>query len=402
MTGANLGSVSVGSSSRLLDASAVEATRRIARHLLQVESGLDSETPGTGNVPTTQLLRSIRRHRLSTLLAPHAGALGLPGEAADALRKDGRRQRLAALRLAALTAQVNDTLASAGIRVMFLKGVALAMLTTGDLTARGAGDIDVLVHPDDSLRAVHALAAAGWARRSNCPAPAPTAGNPRWRYWRWATYEMQLTGFGATVDLHWHPTDVRSSLPGFDALWQRRASVNVGNHTLDTMSASDALAHSCSHSLKHQWSDLRGLVDVNRLLRTIGGPDSPDPRSASVAIGLTAPVVDALIGTPPQAQWPRMPDRRVRRALATAARAQRLAGTDDNAPVSIRRTLAWHRHAATTASEASDYSRILANALLPATSLVDPGTGDWLPLPRALRQRAADVTTRIRRGDRST
>jgi len=84
------------------------------------------------------LLKAARRHRLTIALAPHAEALGWPAETAAALRQEARQQQRAALRLIATALEVIPALQAAGLRVLLLKGPALAMQTTGQPWNRGA------------------------------------------------------------------------------------------------------------------------------------------------------------------------------------------------------------------------------------------------------------------------
>ena len=84
------------------------------------------------------------------------------------------------------------------------------MQTTGDPTARGVGDIDVLVDPADVSRACSSLAAAGWVIRSYGSA---IPGTWAWRHVIASFNEMTFDGPSSTVDLHWRLDPTQGALP---------------------------------------------------------------------------------------------------------------------------------------------------------------------------------------------
>ena len=189
----------------------------LLRALRQVWS--PEATAPAGPVPLEDadaFLRAVRRHRLAIALAPHALALGWPAETAAALHQEARRQQLAALRLIALAVEVVPALEEAGLRVLVLKGPALALQTTGQPWSRGGGDIDVLVAPGDLPQAVAVLERLGFARP---PGQFPRDLDSFWgRYSRWVSHELPLWRQGRWLDLHWALNTVRAPLPPFETL----------------------------------------------------------------------------------------------------------------------------------------------------------------------------------------
>ncbi|NHA01554.1 hypothetical protein G5V59_21850 [Nocardioides sp. W3-2-3] len=92
------------------------------------------------------------------------GAWTCPGRwrrSLGALRDEDRRTAMARI----VTIRRLDGLL-AGIDHLVLKGPALAVQTTGDPTARGSGDVDLLVAPTDVEPALDRLLTAGWTCRA--------------------------------------------------------------------------------------------------------------------------------------------------------------------------------------------------------------------------------------------
>ena len=92
----------------------------------------------------------MRRHRLAVLLAPHAGALGLPTETAAQVVQESLHQQRLALPLIALALELLPALERSGLRALLLKGPALAVQTTGQGSGRDGCDLDLLVPPGDA------------------------------------------------------------------------------------------------------------------------------------------------------------------------------------------------------------------------------------------------------------
>lgn len=245
-----------------LTAAGVEEARRLAAGALAIERG---GTPGDvrdSGVPTGELFAAVRRHRLASLLGPVAEQLGCPADEIAVLRDAQRRDELAAMAVVSHVHRVHGVLERAGLRAIFFKGPALAAQTTGRATARGAGDVDVWVSPGDLTAAHRALEADGLVPHPWYPTPGDSWG------WRWMVrtyYELSLRSGALHVDLHWHLDQNRTGLPDFDTAWGRRQGVDLLGREVPTLSALDALDHSCRHAEKDRYAWLRSLVDIQRL-----------------------------------------------------------------------------------------------------------------------------------------
>jgi hypothetical protein len=87
------------------------------------------------------------------VLAPHLDDLGLPSELRDLMAQVAQRQTLHTLNSASQLARLASAVTDAGIRTLVLKGIPLALRTSGDLACRHSSDIDLLVAPDDAAHA---------------------------------------------------------------------------------------------------------------------------------------------------------------------------------------------------------------------------------------------------------
>ncbi len=239
--------------------------------------------------------QAVRLHRVAPLLVTHAAALELPDALVDALRDDVRAQTLGAMGLAGQSVRAVSAVAAAGIPVLLFKGVALAVASTGSPTARGAGDIDLLVRPEDVPATHETLTSGGWSGDALPP-------EGRWRAWYLASRrERSYLAPASPVDLHWRIGWHARPLPSASVLLDRAGSVTIADRTVPTLAEPDAFAAACYHAAVDRYARLRLLVDVARLLARPGASLPVDAhwrlrRVAAEAVTLASSLLGPLPG----------------------------------------------------------------------------------------------------------
>lgn len=264
------------------------------RCALGLESGESTAGMDWSDIDPRAFVETVRLHRVSTILAAHVDALAIPAEIADDLRAMARAESLAALRLAVETVRAVETVNRAGAPVLAVKGVPLALQSTGQVTSRGAGDVDLLV-AEAWVPAVHeALTAAGWSSRR--PLPPPT----HRRFWRMRR-EHDYSSESSSIDLHWRLGWQDRPLPPTSVLLARPAQVSIGGTSVMTLGLADAFSYACYTAAIDRYARLRSLVDIVRLARVPGdlplaaGMDWRLRRLIAEAVGLA----DSLLGGVP-------------------------------------------------------------------------------------------------------
>ncbi|MGY2875586.1 hypothetical protein ACVW00_002776 [Marmoricola sp. URHA0025 HA25] len=338
------------------------------------------------------LLAATARQRVVELVHDQAAALQLPDGLLDGLAHMRTASRkLVPLQLLEL-AHVRDLLDAADTPFLAFKGPALAVQTTGDVGARGFGDLDILVDARSVDDVVDHLAAEGW--RSSVPLPE----RDTWAWRRLLHTSNELTFYGAScsVDLHWRLDPTLDGLPPFDVLWGRREVVDLGGVAVSTLSPRDALAHLCLNAARDEWLWLRSLVDISRAARLDGAWD-PDHLTGLAVRALL--VTDVLVGLPPDVPgWVR--DRiarvspRVRDRTVTAA--VRRQETDEHqwgGPGS--RFWPYVRYQLAASRTPRDVSRTVSTVILPGWAVRDvPGASAWRGVPVGIGHRTSDLTRR--------
>ena len=268
----------------LLTPATLETNKALVRLVLQRERDGNQDAPVGDDqlpaglrqqleaVPKEALLASIKRHRLECLLHGDPLVARLVPDLAPALQTLARRETMAALALASLTREMAALFEQAAIPMLVIKGIPLALQTTGTLTTRGRGDLDLLVDPKLLPEAVALLEGSAFRR---LPGYLPRDLDSFWaRYGRWAGYELSMVREAKEspqwIDLHWALSNVRGPLPSFQQAWRCHELLEFNGQSVATLSRAHAFRHACAHAAKDQWMCLRNLIDIERLGRQLG------------------------------------------------------------------------------------------------------------------------------------
>jgi hypothetical protein len=340
-----------------IDADQLVAVRDLARLCLEDGQGGREAAHARARDLTTaigepRMWQAIQRHRLVELV-DQGGILPPESELTLALHADAIRRRAIVGTQAEATIEVLALLRSRQVDVLVVKGLPLAVQSTGDPFSRASTDIDLWVDPGSLAIAIRALLAAGWAYRPAGCYPEPDAG----RAWDWAQLtqrEVQLRRDDVSVDVHWHLAAATGHVPDFEAAWRARRDVDTPWGPMPTLRPDHALAHSCLHAATDDWRSLRSLVDVRRLTERIdpGRVAALADRLRTVRRTLLVTGHSVGLGTvsPPAPHW-------VDRHLGTTADRSQCGRGRIHRPATAqdRLSVAWRQ--AQLGSTATDYLR---------------------------------------------
>ena len=147
---------------------------------------------------------------------------------------------------------------TAGISVISLKGPALALQAYGDVALREFTDLDLLIRPDDVLKARDTLMREGYRLRFS------VAGNDiAWLRSRNQQWDFVNEGRGTVIDLHWGALHgmFPFQLP-VHQLFESAQAEHCGGIPFLSLSPELLLIYLCAHGTKHCWLTLRSLCDV--------------------------------------------------------------------------------------------------------------------------------------------
>lgn len=187
----------------------------------------------------------------------------VPADALQLIKAEFERNAFHCMTNAEELLEVLRAFDQAGIPAMPFKGVVLGASAYGDLTARAAGDIDLLIHPSDLPEATRILE----ARNYELITAKLEDGSPKFvlQY----EHHFERPSDGMILELRWrleltHPR-YRENL-GLEWVWPRRSAAKLLGAEVPDLDPVSNLLVLCMHGSKHAWSRLIWICDVARLL----------------------------------------------------------------------------------------------------------------------------------------
>jgi hypothetical protein len=218
------------------------------------------------NLEWQTLLRITGHHRLIPQMYSALCDVAnlVPADVLDKLRCRYQANVRQTLRLTRDLIRVLHHFESRAIPVLAYKGPALASILHGDFAQRQFADIDLLVHPSDVRKSKAALVELGYI--SGCA----LTDRQEESYIR-SGYEFafDLPDARNVLELKWRILPRFYSIE-FDVVgfFDRSVTVEIGGHSVQTLSPEDLLLVLCVHAAKHAWSELSLLWDISRLIQS--------------------------------------------------------------------------------------------------------------------------------------
>ena len=390
----------------LLTPAALDATKALVRLVLQRERNGYLDAPvglrqQLDAVPKEALLASIRRHRLECLLHGDPIVASLLPDLAPTLQALARQEAMAALALASLTREMAALFEQAVIPMQVIKGIPLALQTTGSLISRGRGDLDLLVDPKRLPEALQLLESVGFEKTYG--ASCIGTDSPQDKYSRFVSIELSLVrqrGQRQWIDLHWHVSHARGVLPLFNGLWTNRDYVDIDGTSVATLSLENAFVHACCHAAADRWMCIRNLVDVERLAQRLNPQDLEAlqkkrlvRKTCAVANDCgTSPILQFKLGAPTIGTHTR--------SVCGAREAQMLPWRSlGPGEWTVRNRIQYSLRLLNLSRHPAHLTSMLMQHLIPPESLLNQDTGETLSFDVVLLRRVQKLIRRIRGGD---
>ncbi|HEY6339224.1 MAG TPA: nucleotidyltransferase family protein [Candidatus Sulfotelmatobacter sp.] len=202
------------------------------------------------------------RHGVGPLLYKAVSSLGSDAPAGPSLLQQHYQTNLhRTLFLARELIRILDHFDSLAIDVLPYKGVALAEMLYGDIAMRQAGDIDLLIRPQDLTRIRHALAELGYK-------PHEQFSEAEERAYLRSGYECAFdSNLGRNLlEVQW-ALQPRFYAVDFEmeSLFRRAVTVCVASRNMKTPSLEDLFLILSLHAAKHVWGRLIWLCDISQI-----------------------------------------------------------------------------------------------------------------------------------------
>ena len=266
-------------------------------------------------------LETCRRHRVQGLAwrALSELRIAMLAPVHVALGADARAIAEQGLRAAGESRRLSDAFAKAGVPILFLKGLTLGKLAYGDAYLKMGWDLDVLVAPNDVLKAAHLLGQLGFV----LTLPRHASALARWHGSRKESVWRNCTGL--IVELHSRVADQPQLLPGLAVDSPRQTVAIAPGVELPTFADDELFAYLCVHGASSAWFRLKWIADLAGLLhgRDAGEIERLHSRARQLGAGRAADqallLAHWLFGIPLGEGLAKMLGRPVGRWLARAA-----------------------------------------------------------------------------------
>jgi hypothetical protein len=256
----------------------------------------DAVSPGLPDTPLdwNRFLRLARFHRVQGLAWRTLSSFGpdVPDDIAEALSDDAATIAASNLAAARECAELRRMFDSAGVPILFLKGLTLGTLAYGTSFAKSAVDIDLLV-PEDMLgRSAQLLGSVGYTPVE--PREHDPEALRRWHRSRkeslWAKQGTQLR-----IDLHSRLSDNPRLLAILGTNSPRR-DVDVGNGiALPTLADDELFAYLAVHGSSSAWFRLKWIADFAALLSPLSSAEIARRYRRSLDLGSGSASAQALL-----------------------------------------------------------------------------------------------------------
>jgi hypothetical protein len=189
----------------------------------------------------------------------------IPCEALQKARREFERNAFHCMTNAEELLHVLRAFEWAGVVAMPFKGVVLGASAYGDMTARPAGDLDLLIHYHDLRQATEILKSRGYELKTRTLED----GSPEAE--SYFEFHFERPSDGLVLELRWRleltQPRYRYEL-GMDWAWNRRSSAMLAGVEVPNLDPVTSLLVLCMHGSKHAWSRWMWICDVAKLIES--------------------------------------------------------------------------------------------------------------------------------------
>ena len=241
----------------------LESTLRV---LVAIMGGAEPDSAALAGVTSaagwSALVETLDRQGLTARMASGLGGIhSVPEATRLAINDAAQRDSVRALQGMAELARLVRALEASAIPVVALKGPAFAQWLYGAPGCRRFGDLDLLVTPDDRVRALAVLESAGFSLPDAMPRRVAEI-----IYGSLGAWPMQGGGT-FPVDLHWRCAHYRFPAPlETREIIEQAGLLHVAGVAIRIPCATHAALLTLLHAAKHLWRPLELVVAIAHLM----------------------------------------------------------------------------------------------------------------------------------------
>ncbi len=267
--------------------------------VLRDEAGIAPPVPAAA--APEQVLAVAERQGVASLVHARLGERADGSALQAAFAAAARQHAMRSLWLQAEARRLLAALHAAGLRVLVLKGAALAGWLYPAAHQRDCGDLDLLLAShEDTMRAVQVLADCGY----------PDGYEQGGHAYELLRKPVPGTAFPLELDLHWRLLNapVFATALDFETLWSGSIAIPALGPQAHGLGAVQALLHAAMNRVVNLYTDvgdqLKGLYDLHLLAARLDADDWAQVQRLALAGGLCGVMQSGLqaaqraLGTP--------------------------------------------------------------------------------------------------------
>lgn len=211
------------------------------------------------------LIATARQHALLPLLHRHANSDRIPSHVRSTLKRESVMNAQSVLYLTGKALEVQKLLNVHSIENAFFKGPLLSELVYHEVSLRQAGDLDILIRPEDFERTKGLLESLGYQMHPQLT-PAQQTSHLAFH----CEIQFVRDDWFTVIDLHW-ALSPRSFVFGLteDEVMSRLQTVSFAGDEIRTFSTEDLILYQAMHGAKHLWRRLEWAASLAELVRTL-------------------------------------------------------------------------------------------------------------------------------------
>jgi hypothetical protein len=243
-----------------------EISLNVARRALDADQRANLRRLLKQPIDFDYLFVTAQTHGLLPLLRKHltnAASDLLPGHFLSRLKRDSVANSQAVLHLSGRQLRICELFNEKKIPIAVLKGPVLSQMAYGELTLRSAGDIDLLIEPQDFGRARVLLEWLGYEMT-----PRLTSAQLASHLNHHCEIQFVRDDWFTVVDLHWGlaPKSFVFNVET-DEVMSRLQTVAVAGAQIQTLATEDLILYLSMHGAKHLWRALEWISSLGELIR---------------------------------------------------------------------------------------------------------------------------------------
>ena len=237
---------------------------RLLLHCLQasISGNTGDKIKDVINIPLNweEVLASAFWHGIAPLLYHNLKNISkghcIPQEVMDQLRTAYHGNLARNMYLYAELKRILETFCDKGVKVIVLKGAALAKTVYSDIGLRQMSDVDLLVKKEDLPCAEKIMSGLDYRFQGDMP--------PEWYRENHQHISYVNSEKNIPVEIHWHiarkahPLRIRIINDIIERWWEEAKTIEFSGSKVQILSPEDLIIHLCLHFLKHRFINQNG------------------------------------------------------------------------------------------------------------------------------------------------